>query len=133
MIHLFAETALLAHFWAFSVGFIVPTPPTHLSCDPFFLSLPKLAFRRLALNACHDSEFGVFLQHSRSGLRLWRASLGCLDSFHGCDQFTQLARESTHQLDRGTFHELCCAYNETQLHHEPFFLPLGSHTPSLGS
>ena len=28
MIHLFAETALLAHCWAFSVGFIVPTPPT---------------------------------------------------------------------------------------------------------
>ena len=130
MIHLFVETALLAHCWAFSVGFIVPTLTFLRSV---FLSLPKLAFRRLALNACDNSEFGVFLQYSQSGLRLWRASLGCLDSFHGCDQFSQLSRESTHQLNRGTFHELCCAYNETQLHHKQFFLPLGSHSPSLES
>ena len=91
MIHLFAETALLAHCWAFSVGFIVPTPPTLIFRAIRFFSLPKLASRRLALNACDDSEFGVFLQHSQSGLRLCRASLGCLDSFHGCDQFSQLS------------------------------------------
>ena len=74
------------------MAFLVPTPLTLIFCVIlFFLSLPKLASRCLAFKACDDSEFGMFIEHSQSALRLWRASLGCLDSFLGWDQFLQLS------------------------------------------